>query len=554
MAIVNNPTYLRLDMKANYAANETRRNYILGVELKNKLISQADYETAVKTPIEPKITQTKTGCEAAGSSAGYFCDYVYRTIMNDPAYGKTEGARLANLERSGWKIYTTLDLGIEKKAQSAMNTYVPKSSTLFSVGGASVSLEVGTGRVISMVQNKNFSYTAGGRTSTSINYNANYALGASNGWQPGSTFKLFTLLNWLQTGHTLNQTVDANPGTRLASSFTQCGKTYVGHDWPVGNDPGDPGGTQSVLQATALSINGAFASMAQQLDICDIEKLAQTMGVYPAVGPSDPTLYLPFLIGGSYGVSPVSMAAAYATIANDGIYCKPVVIDKIVKSDGSQLQVPQTGCKRVLDEGVAVAAAYALHGVLTGGTAGGDQTADGLYEFGKTGTTDNAYDTWMDGTTSKVTTVVWVGNNGVLKKGDSPQGLRLTSFDAKPCYLSGNGTAAIARHCIWHDIQTAVNKEYGGATTWAQPEPQYLYGGAPQTQTNPAATGQVPDVSGQTPEAAEAALVAAGYSWTLNGTTSSSQPAGSVAGTDPAAGSQLPPGASVAIQTSDGTG
>jgi membrane peptidoglycan carboxypeptidase len=554
IAIVNNPTYLKLDVKDNYARNKVRRDYILGVELKNKLISEADYATAIKTPIQPKITQTKTGCEAAGTSAGYFCDYVYRTILSDSTFGKTESQRLANLERSGWKIYTTLDLGIEKKAQTAMNTYVPKTSTLFSVGGATVSLEVGTGRVISMVQNKNFSYTSGKKSATSVNYNANYTLGASGGWQPGSTFKLFTLLQWLKSGHTLNQTVDANPGTKAASTFTVCGKNYAslgGEAWPVGNDPGDPGGTQTVLNSTALSINGSFASMAQQLDLCDIQNLAKTMGVTPATSTTFPSIVAPMVIGGAYGVSPVAMAGAYATIANDGVYCKPVVIDSVVKTDGSKLDVPKTGCKRVLDKGVAVAAAYALRGVMTSGTASGDKTADGIYEFGKTGTTDNAYDTWMDGTTSKVTTVVWVGNNGKLK--DKPlQGLRLTSFAAKPCYLSGGGTAAIARHCIWHDVQTAINKEYGGATTWAQPDSQYLYGGTSSTSTTQ--TGTVPDVSGQTPDAAEQALVAAGYTWTLNGTVASSEAAGTVAQTDPAAGSSAASGTQVTIQTSDGTG
>jgi membrane peptidoglycan carboxypeptidase len=556
MAMVNNPTYLRLDVKANYAANKSRRDYILGVELKNTLITRAEYTAAVATPIQPKITQTTSGCQSAGV-AGFFCDYVVRTILSSSQFGSNPTTRLANLQRSGWKIYTTLDMSIEKKAQKAMNTYVPKTSTVFSVGGASVSVEVGTGRIISMVQNKKFNDSSSNppRSETAVNYNADLTLGASSGWQPGSTFKLFTLLRWLQTGHTLNQTVDANAGVKAASTFTVCGKNYAslgGQPWDVSNDAGDPGGSQTVLNATALSINGAFASMAQQLDLCDIQDLAKSMGVTPATSTTFPTIVAPMVIGGSYGVAPVAMAGAYATIANNGVHCQPVAIDKVVKTDGSTLPVPQTGCKRVLDQGVAVAAADALRGTLAYGTAAGDKTADGVYEFGKTGTTDNAYDTWMDGTTSKVTTVVWVGNNGRLA--NKPlQGLRLTSFTTKPCYLSGGGTAAIARHCIWHDIQTAINKEYGGATTWAQPESQYLTGGTTTTQ-NSTATGTVPDVTGQSLAAAEAAIVAAGYSWILNGTTASSQPAGTVAATSPAAGTALAAGSQVTIQTSDGTG
>jgi membrane peptidoglycan carboxypeptidase len=547
MAIVNNPTYLRLDVKANYAANKKRRDYILGVEKKNALITQAQYTAAVATPIAPKITQTTSGCQAAGV-AGFFCDYVVRTILTSSQFGKDYTERLANLQRSGWKIYTSLDLNIEKKAQTAMNTYVPKTAT-FNVGGAAVSVEVGTGRVISMVQNKKYNDSSSNppASETAVNYNANYALGASGGFQPGSTFKLFTLLDWLKTGHTLNQTVDANAGVRSASSFTVCGKSYAslgGADWPVGNDTAGEGGTQTVLASTAQSINGAFASMAQQLDLCDIQKMAKAFGVTPATSTKYPSIVAPMVIGGSYGVAPVSMAAAYAGIANDGVYCSPVVIDSVVKSDGSNLTVPKTACKQAVSKQVAIAAAYALRSVMQSGTASGDNTADGIYEFGKTGTTDSAVQTWMIGTTSKVTTAVLVGNNG------SQQNLRLTYFPT-PCYTSGGGQAAVARHCVWKAIQTAVNKEYGGATSWAQPESQYLTGVSTSTST---ASTTVPSTTGMTAEAAEAALVAAGYSWSVGAAVSSSLPAGQIASSEPAAGATAAAGTQVVLHGSTGTG
>ncbi|GAA2753397.1 penicillin-binding protein [Amnibacterium kyonggiense] len=550
IAIVNNPQYLRLDVKDNWARNKERRDYILGVELKNRMITKAQYDEAVATPIATKITTTQTGCEAAGV-AGFFCDYVYRTVLNDSAFGKTKNEREANLQRSGWKIYTTLDLKAERAAKKAMTAYVPKKTTSYNIGGAAVTVEVGTGRILTMVTNKDFSYTKGG-TSSAVNYTANYALGQSGGWQPGSTFKVFTLLDWLKTGHTLNTVVDSNPGT--VSDFTACGKPYAGIPYTYGNDTSDEGGYQSVLTGTAKSINGTFVHMAQQLDLCDIKGIADDFGVTPIVGNSDPTQYASFVIGGAYTVSPVSIAAAYAGIANEGKYCSPIAIEKVVKTDGSELAVPGSTCKQVVDPAVANAAVYALRGVFQGGTAGGDNTPDGLYEFGKTGTTDSAYDTWMTGTTSKAATSVWIGNNGSVN--GARQNLRKVVFPGTtPCYSSGQGLASDARHCVWKDIQTAVNKDYGGATSWTAPEPQYLSGGAVQQQPDQATqTGTVPDVAGQSPEAAEAALVAAGYKWTLNGTTASSQPAGTVAGTDPAAGSQLPAGSSVAIQTSDGTG
>jgi membrane peptidoglycan carboxypeptidase len=541
MAIVNNPENLRLDEKANYAANEKRRNYILGTELQHKMISKAQYTAAVATKIAPKITETRTGCTAAGV-AGYFCDYVVNTILSDKHFGATYDDRYANLESAGWKIYTTLDLSIEKKAQKVMNTYVPKKSDVFKVAGAAVSVEVGTGRIISMVQNKNYDNSKGAKN-TVVNYNANETLGASGGFQPGSTFKLFTLLQWLKTGHTLNEEVNANPGTFAASSFTACGKTYDGQDWNVSNDEASEGGYHTVSSATALSINGAFATMAQQVDLCDVQKLAESFGVYPANGDKNPSLYLPFVIGGSYGVAPVAMATAYAGIANNGKSCSPIAIDHVVKSDGSDLAVPGSTCKQVVDPQVAIAAASALRGVFTGGTASGDNTPDGIYEFGKTGTTDNNENTWMIGTTSKVTTAVLVGNNG------SSQDLRQTSFDYCPAGYSS--LVSVQRHCVWKGIQTAINAKYGGATTWAQPESQYLYGGTSSTTTQ-TTTGSVPDVSGMTKSAAAAALVAAGYSWAYGSDVASSKPAGQVASTTPAAGSTAAAHSQVVIHASSG--
>jgi membrane peptidoglycan carboxypeptidase len=543
LAMVNNPNNLRIDEKANLAANTTRRDYILANELSHRLISDAQYQAAVKTPVKPRITQPQSGCQGAGV-AGYFCDYVEHALLNDPAFGKTEGDRYANLQSAGWKVYTTLNLDLEKKAQSVMNTYVPKHSKVFNIGSSAISVEVGTGRIVTMVQNKNYDNTAG-LDNTVVNYNADSAYGSSHGFQPGSTFKLFTLLQWLKTGHTLGQVVSGNARTIAPSTLTECGQPYGGEPWTFGNDAANEGGYSSVLKGTALSINGVFASMAQQVDLCDVRKLAESMGVHPATG-GRLDMNAPFVIGGASAVAPLSMATAYAGIANNGTTCTPVAIDKVVKADGSTLPVPKSTCKQTVDPKIANAANYALHGTIAGGTAYGDQTDDGLYEYGKTGTTDNAYDTWMIGSTSKVTTAVWVGS------WEGHQNLRKV-FNFPYCGLQGGTTqAAVERHCVWRGIQTAVNKVYGGATSWPQPDPQYLYGGSAVPTTPSTVTGTVPNVQGMSKSAAEAALVSAGYAWAIGAPVPSSIPAGQIASTSPAIGSSAPQHSEVTIHPSSG--
>ncbi|MDQ1513106.1 MAG: hypothetical protein QOC59_948, partial [Microbacteriaceae bacterium] len=469
---------------------------------------------------------------------------VVNTILNKKEFGRTYDDRYANLQSAGWKIYTTLNLNLQKTAQHVMNTYIPKHSDVFNIGSSAVSVEVGTGRIITMVENKDFNNSSShpGRDATAVNYNTDHAYGGSSGFQPGSTFKLFTLLQWLKTGHTLYDRVDGHPRTILPSTLTQCGAPYRGVPWSVGNDSPSENGFFSVAQATALSVNGAFASMAQQVDLCDIRNLAQKAGVHPATGGSLDD-FAPFVIGGASAVAPLSMATAYAGIANDGKACSPIAIDRIVKTDGSEMQPPKSTCKQVVSKPVAVAANFALRQVFTGGTAAADRTADGIYEVGKTGTTDNAEQTWMIGSTSKVTTAVWVGNVS------GTQNLRKTSLGY--CPVGYSAQAAVQRHCLWKGIQTAVNKVYGGATNWAQPDSKYLTG-VSSTPTTTTATGTVPDVAGMTKVQAQSALVAAGYAWAIGAPVASSKPAGTVVSTTPAAGASAPGHTEVTIHPSSG--
>ncbi len=535
IAIVNNPTKFQLDQKTNIPANTDRRNHILLVELQQKMLTQAEYDAAIATKVTPKITPTQSGCQGAGAS-GFFCDYVVNVIRNSPEFGATQAIRDQNLQSAGWKIYTTLNLDLEKKAQGVMNTYVPKKTSVGNIGGAAVTVQVGTGRVLSMVQNKTYNNDGGlGEQYTAVNYSTDKAYGGSSGFQPGSTFKVFTLLDWLKSGHGLNDVVNANGRTMQPSEFTYCKSTYTGQPWTFVNDAGDPGGYQTVRYGTALSINGVFASMASKLDLCDIRTTAEDFGVQPATG-GRMDAYPPFVIGQASTFSPLTMVTAYAGLANNGKTCSPVAIDKVVKYDGSTLAVPKTTCKQSIDKQVAIAAVNGLHGVITGGTMATDQTPDGKFLFGKTGTTDNAKDTWAIGASSKVATAVWVGN--------VDQNVNLRAVYSFPyCPVQSSTQAAIERHCVWKGIMTAANGIYGGATSWAQPESQYIVG----KQTT------VPNVAGMSIADAKTALGAAGFDSTVGKTIASDVPKGEVASTDPAGGSSTTAGSLVTINPSSGT-
>lgn len=470
MSIVNNPEAFRLDRKENLAGAKGRRDYVLNTELRYGMITQEDHDKAIAEPITTKITPPSTGCDTAGS-AGFFCDYVVKTILNSKEFGKDRATRLANLTTKGWRVYTTANLDLIRKAQPIVTRYVPMKSRQIDVGSAAVTVQPGTGRVLSMVQNK--VYDASGakyrkdRKYSAVNYSVNNTLGAGAGYQPGSTFKTFTLIGWLKSGHSIGQTVNANPRTIPASNFTGCDGPMGGDPWTFKNDSPSEKGNMTVAAGTAGSVNGVFASMAEEQNLCDLRKQAESMGAKNAAG-GHLDLYPTMSIGVGSSIAPLDMAVAYATIADKGITCSAIGIDKVLDSDGKSVPVPKANCRRTVPENVAVATGYALHAVITSGTMYGDQTPDGKFLFGKTGTTDDAKHTWAIGSTDKATTAVWVGN------ADGSVNLRHIFGDGAYCR---GAQYAVKRHCVWLGIQTVVNRIYGGSDGWPTPESQFLYGG-----------------------------------------------------------------------------
>jgi membrane peptidoglycan carboxypeptidase len=233
---------------------------------------------------------------------------------------------------------------------------------------------------------------------------------------------------------------------------------------------------------------------------------------------------------GTQEVAPVTMAAAFAGIANNGLTCTPVAIDKIVKGNGEEVAPPASTCTQSVTPEVAHAMEYAMQQTFAGGgTATASDPGTGVPHIGKTGTTDNAFDTWMIGASTKVATAVWVGN---VTGGDNRTNLRNTSFDS--------GSAATARHRIWPSIMELADTKYGGD---AFPEP------------DAAAFKQVlvdiPAVAGLTFDQAKAALEAEGFVVEDGGQQDSEQPAGTVIGTDPSG--QAGKGATIRVFTSNGT-
>lgn len=164
----------------------------------------------------------------------------------------------------------------------------------------------------------------------------------------------------------------------------------------------------TVANATRYSVNVAFISMAQKLDVCDIRDTATAYGVHRADGRA--LSATPAAIIGTNEIAPLSMAAAIATIGANGLYCTPTIVDKVVVPDGKDAPGQQRACAQVIAPNIAATVAYALSAVMTSGTGSPGQPRDGVPIVGKTGTTDDSAQNWLVATTTKASLAVWVGN------------------------------------------------------------------------------------------------------------------------------------------------
>ena len=528
IAIVQYPGLRSLDDPEHYPANQERRDVILYAMYDLGSITEQEYNDAIATPVDDTTllpSAPTSGCIAADPNAKWFCDYVVKSVKDFEFLGKDEDEREANWERGGYKLYTTLDLELNAVTQNSTYVYAPNTEERFQLGSATSAVEPGTGRVLAMTQNKDFNDTleGGGPTTTAVNFNTSFEYGGSSGFQSGSTYKLFTLLEWLNQGKGVNERVEGAGRTLKLSTFHDSCQPEVtsGPDYTFRNNSGSTG-IWTIRAGTVSSINGVFFSMAQQLDLCAIHTLAADMGVERADGK--PLSHLLSTIIGTNEITPLSLATAYATVAAQGLSCKPIIIDRATGPGGVDLGGQAKDCRQVLTPDVANTAVDVLKGVMKGSASVGD----GIPIFGKTGTTNEANQTWIAGSSSKVTVVTWVGN---------------IKYDYNILRTSYGGVRGeILRNMIMRDALKNYGARFGG-DDWPGPAQALLNGASAPT---------VPDVRGQSPEAAKALLEGLGFTFADGGQVDSELEAGRVTNTEPAAGSPSAKGSTITVFTSRG--
>ena len=424
--IVQSPT--AYNPVANPGPAKMRRDEVLTRMAQLHYITSAQATATEKLPIKLHMSAAplKTGCLSPQvASSGFFCDYVQNVLeVNYPSiWNEIETT-------GGLKIYTTLNMRDQLAADHAVNYVMPHYSNTYNPNrnaDTEVLIRPGTGAVKAIAIDRKFG-TGPGQDAIDYAVNSNYG-GSPYGVQTGSSSKIFTLITALKEGVPFGHPIKVVSPTTV-NGYTNCKGEPVEPGYSLSNSEGPTtkgGQTWQLYSATVASINVYFAHLEQQVGLCQTVQTAVDMGMTRADGrpllkydkpllkihgdPESADNITSFTLG-SVGVSPMNMAAAYASVAARGWYCPPQAITKIETLAGVQLPLTRQPCHRDMSKAVADAANYILKGVINSGLGTANTHSIGRPNgtAGKTGTGNSGYYAAFAGYTPDLAAYVSVFN------------------------------------------------------------------------------------------------------------------------------------------------
>jgi penicillin-binding protein 1A len=369
--------------RVNAEVAESRRKTVLRAMRDQDLITRRQFRQARRERLwyapfgEPPgpATVVQPPPQGGASADPYFVDYVRREL--EARYGHRQ------LYRGGLRIETTLDPSLQAMAEASVAETL--SGTAAPLEMSLVSVDPATGHVRALVGGRDFDASQ-----------VNLALGGSTGMQPGSSFKTVVLAAALEHGIGPENTFAAP----ASIDYPGCDPTCT-----INNYDFEDHGTMTLRSATHNSINTVYAQLIDRLGTATVAEMAQRLGV-SSVDPARP--YGISLALGAYEVSPLDMAAAYATLAARGVRHEVTPILRVLDRRGNVLEdhtAPEG--EQVIDPAVADNASDILRGVIEEGT--GEAADIGRPAAGKTGTTQEYRAAWFAGYTPQLSTAVWMG-------------------------------------------------------------------------------------------------------------------------------------------------
>ena len=424
-------------------ACKERRNLVLDRMAECGYISEKNAEKLKKKKLKLKVAPAK-------SSDGiyaypYFTSYVRDTLVNE--YSTSE------IFEGGLSVYTTLDIRLQKAAESACNSQLEMLDP--QIEAALVSIDPDTGFIKALVGGRDF-------------YADQFNIATQGLRQPGSAFKAFTLATAIKQGINPTTLVDCTSpaifgksGADLSGYSSDSYEYYgtTGEDatgegtWRVENFGGADYGIRSIQSAFAVSSNTGFARLIRQVGAQNVVNTAHAMGITSDLEAVDS------LTLGTSGVTALEMADAYATFATGGIHRDATAITRIVDRDGNAIYEWQDEPTQALDKDVACASIKVMKTVLTQGTATAAQLYSGQEAAGKTGTSENYRDHWLVAYTPQLSTAVWIG---------SRQEQELPGLDC--CYIWNTFMTAALEGSPVEQFPTAPDPAYNNTYNFQQNE------------------------------------------------------------------------------------
>jgi penicillin-binding protein 1B len=381
----------RLSPYKSLDAATKRRNVVLVKLLDNQVITRKQYEAALRESLPQRELIKVT------NDAPYYVDYLRRELAEN--YSNDV------LTAEGLKIFTSMDLQLQKIAERSLAEGLKKLEASYpalrrrgeedNLEGAIVVLRPQTGEIKAMV---------GGRSYQKSQFNRVFQAKR----QPGSIFKPFVYLAALMSGGEGRKKF--TPATMVEDAPFKW--SYDGQDWEPGNYNDEYFGTVTFRRALEKSLNSATARIAREVGIKRVSEIAHRLGVQSPL-PAVPSLSL-----GAAEVTPLEVAYAFSTLANNGVRARPLAVKQVTDADAKVREKRDIKVDKVLTPQLAFIMNHLLRGVFDRGTAdvarrwGFTRPA-----AGKTGTTNDYKDAWFVGYTPDLLTVVWVGFDNKAKLG-----------------------------------------------------------------------------------------------------------------------------------------
>ena len=433
--INNSPnSYNPFDNETDNTEKITKRTItVLDKMLELEYITQEEYDTAV-SEVNNGLKFEQGTVESNDGIYSYHTDALINEITQDIADKKniTEDFATNYLYLGGLTINSTQNSSIQDETETEFNKrqyQIASREGGDSAQAAMVIIDHQTGQVVACVGGLGEKDTARG---------LNRAIQSTR--QTGSSIKPLAVLA---------PGIDKKKFT-AATIYADEETTFAGNYKPVNYD--GYLGDITVRRAVESSQNIPFVEMMEQIGVKTSISYLKDMGI-TSLTEKDESLSL--ALGGlDKGITPLEMAAAYATIANDGEYIEPTFYTEITNQAGKTVVKAKPESHRVFSKQVA----YILKEILTQPVTGSNGTAtycaiSGMDVAAKTGTTDENYDRWLCGFTPYYTAATWFGYD-----------------QNETIYFNRQNPAGI----IWANVMKNIHSGLGNATfekpSWIQTE------------------------------------------------------------------------------------